>query len=254
MLAKQLSRLTVCVKKDALAALIKDGKCSMGHLLATKPTSSIGSGGSRKCDVRSGACTKKDFSDEEIQWYHCSICEWDVCPGCAARVNQRGVSVRLGDGSGSGGFTGIPSSAIFYCGKKKDECKCGGCDGRCGPNNGCPCADCYSLISHTQPQVGDRVRVKKSVSEPEYGWGEVKHKSSGILTRIDDDGDVIVAFPAQSSWRGLLGEIEKDDRKFVKGNRVKLAADYKDHSDAKDGPLKPGFSVCERERERGREG
>ncbi len=246
-LSKQFKKLAVCAKEEALAALLRSGKCSMAHPLLIKATSEMGSG-SRRCDILSDTCTRKDFSDEEVQWFHCPICDYDVCLSCAPdRVNGKGDRVRLGAAGGSGGFTGLQSGAIFYCGEKKDECRCGGCDGRCGPTNGCPCASCYALLSHAQPKVGDRVRVKRSVSTPEYEWGSVSHKSTGVLKRIDADGDVMIDFPSQSSWKGKLGEIEVDDRKFVKGCRVKLTANYKEVNDATDGPLKPGnnlFQAC----------
>lgn len=60
-------------------------------------------------------------------------------------LNRNGDATKHGDGN-SGGFTGFSSDKIWYCGKKKNQCKCGGCDGVCGPDNGCPCQDCYALI------------------------------------------------------------------------------------------------------------
>lgn len=50
--------------------------------------------------------------------------------------NSEGDVVHFGSGSGEG---------RLYCGKKKDQCKCGNCDGRCGPTNGCPCDSCEAL-------------------------------------------------------------------------------------------------------------
>lgn len=35
---------------------------------------------------------------------------------------------------------------VFYCGLKKNQCRCGGCDGTCGPNNGCACNACDSFF------------------------------------------------------------------------------------------------------------
>jgi hypothetical protein len=40
------------------------------------------------------------------------------------------------------------SGKRWYCGQRYTEpgnCKCGGCDGACGPNNGCPCESCSQL-------------------------------------------------------------------------------------------------------------
>jgi hypothetical protein len=55
---------------------------------------------------------------------------------------------------------------------------------------------------------GARVRVRRSVSSPKYGWGEVDHDSIGVVTRVDDDGDAHVDFPAQSSWLAVASELE----------------------------------------------
>ena len=59
-----------------------------------------------------------------------------------------------------------------------------------------------------RPRVGDRVRVKSSLTKPKYNWGQVTSTSIGKLTRIDDDGDCRVDFPEQSDWNGLLSEME----------------------------------------------
>jgi len=40
--------------------------------------------------------------------------------------------------------------------------------------------------------VGRMVRVKDSVGEPVYGWGDVTRKSVGVLKEFDDEGDVVV--------------------------------------------------------------
>ena len=44
--------------------------------------------------------------------------------------------INEGNGNGKG---------ILYCGKKYSNegcCKCGTCNGYCGPDNGCACPDC----------------------------------------------------------------------------------------------------------------
>jgi hypothetical protein len=61
-------------------------------------------------------------------------------------LNRNGDAAKQGNASGTGGFTGLSPDTIWYCGKKKNQCKCGNCDGVCGPGNGCPCEDCYALI------------------------------------------------------------------------------------------------------------
>jgi hypothetical protein len=56
--------------------------------------------------------------------------------------------------------------------------------------------------------VGARVRVKRSVSNPTYGWGGVTHGKVGIVKRIDPDGDLKVEFPDHSGWTGKSSEME----------------------------------------------
>ena len=57
------------------------------------------------------------------------------------------------------------------------------------------------------PRVGDRVRVKPSVSKPVHGWGGVDHKSVGTITSTSGDS-CKVKFPEHSNWSGRLSEIE----------------------------------------------
>jgi hypothetical protein len=56
--------------------------------------------------------------------------------------------------------------------------------------------------------VGERVRIKKTVKTPCYGWGSVSHKSIGTLKSFDGDEDVVVNFPECSGWNGKHSEIE----------------------------------------------
>ena len=56
--------------------------------------------------------------------------------------------------------------------------------------------------------MGDRVRVKPSVTTPKYKWGSVSHASVGVVTEISGSTDVRVDFPQQNKWVGLLSEME----------------------------------------------
>ncbi|XP_015113813.1 E3 ubiquitin-protein ligase HERC2 [Diachasma alloeum] len=59
-------------------------------------------------------------------------------------------------------------------------------------------------------KVGDKVRVKTSVTVPKYKWGSVNHSSVGVLTAIINNGkDVSVDFPQQSNWTGCMSEMER---------------------------------------------
>ena len=57
--------------------------------------------------------------------------------------------------------------------------------------------------------IGDSVRVRATISEPLFKWGGVTHSSVGVVTRLDDDGDIIVRFSEDDSWRGRQVEMEK---------------------------------------------
>ncbi len=56
--------------------------------------------------------------------------------------------------------------------------------------------------------VGSHVRIKSNVSAPRYKWGSVLRGSVGVVTAINDNGDVTVDFPQQFSWTGQLNEME----------------------------------------------
>ena len=47
------------------------------------------------------------------------------------------------------------------------------------------------------------------MSEPRYGWGEVKHEHVGTVTSVESDGDCKIKFRVHSSWNGVLSELEK---------------------------------------------
>ncbi|XP_064637694.1 E3 ubiquitin-protein ligase HERC2-like isoform X2 [Lineus longissimus] len=66
-------------------------------------------------------------------------------------------------------------------------------------------------ISHGPPiKIGDKVRVKPSVSTPKYKWGSVTHRSVGTVTAFSADGrDIIVDFPQQAHWTGVMSEVEQ---------------------------------------------
>nr|XP_012152188.1 PREDICTED: E3 ubiquitin-protein ligase HERC2 [Megachile rotundata] len=59
-------------------------------------------------------------------------------------------------------------------------------------------------------KIGDKVRVKASVTVPKYKWGSVNHQSVGVVTGIINNGkDVSVDFPQQSGWTGCSIEMER---------------------------------------------
>jgi E3 ubiquitin-protein ligase Mdm2 len=57
-------------------------------------------------------------------------------------MNSAGDYVAAGYGI-DGGDTGLLPNDIYYCGRMKNQCRCGSCDGMCGPIDGCPCSSCF---------------------------------------------------------------------------------------------------------------
>ncbi|CAM6116455.1 unnamed protein product [Calypogeia fissa] len=75
--------------------------------------------------------------------------------------------------------------------------------------------------------IGEWIRVRPSVPTPAHQWGEVTHKSIGVVHRIDDDGDLWVAFCfLERLWVCKPSEVERveafklDDVVRVKRNVV----------------------------------
>ncbi|XP_037393844.1 uncharacterized protein LOC108411315 isoform X2 [Pygocentrus nattereri] len=86
------------------------------------------------------------------------------------------------------------------------------------------------LASSTDPgyfRVGDRVRVKASVSTPKYKWGEASHRSVGVVTAVDGE-NMTVDFPEHKSWKAAVSEMElapsADSENFRVGDRVRVKA------------------------------
>jgi DNA-binding beta-propeller fold protein YncE len=84
------------------------------------------------------------------------------------------------------------------------------------------------LLDHSQEhtgkvEVGDHVRVKRSVTDPAKGWGSVSHASLGVLKR-KNGGDGEVDFPEQRDWMCLLTEIESVEKVTTVGTPLHVAA------------------------------
>ena len=56
--------------------------------------------------------------------------------------------------------------------------------------------------------VGDRVRVKSSLSEPSTRWGAVKAGSVGVVVSVNGT-KCKVDFPEQTDWSGVIDEMER---------------------------------------------
>lgn len=58
--------------------------------------------------------------------------------------------------------------------------------------------------------IGSHVRIRSSVMMPRYKWGSlpIQSGSIGVVTAINENGDVSVDFPEQFNWIGHLSEME----------------------------------------------
>jgi hypothetical protein len=99
--------------------------------------------------------------------------------------NDDGDLIYRGNGNLTAGDTGLPACEVFYCGKTKHECRCGECDGQCGPSNGCPCDSCKRvLVRSTAPgyiiffRNSDGARVFRGTGD--RGTGYLGMSSSSV--------------------------------------------------------------------------
>lgn len=56
-------------------------------------------------------------------------------------------------------------------------------------------------------KLGDKVRVKSSVSDPEHAWGDVSPGEVGIVRQVGYSS-LVVDFPSQRSWNAVAAEME----------------------------------------------
>ena len=68
---------------------------------------------------------------------------------------------------------------------------------------------CFAFASANNKfvSIGSRVRVKRGISEPSYGWGSVKPTSVGTVKKIEA-GDAIVDFQEQKGWTCIVSHLE----------------------------------------------
>lgn len=103
-----------------------------------------------KCNI----CTKIISDITYIPLMYCLKCGYNICPECAFQkivltgdniVNNPPIKIsdlELGKDIGTGNL---------YCKKNYADygfCLCHGCDGNCGPGNGCPCPICDTILGY----------------------------------------------------------------------------------------------------------
>ncbi|KAG4068933.1 hypothetical protein HA402_005081 [Bradysia odoriphaga] len=88
--------------------------------------------------------------------------------------NSRGYLVVRGGLDGHGGDTKMHPSQLFYCGQNQQECRCNGCDGVCGPTNGCPCNSCVELVNFKVNKLQHLCRKGTVANESVIGQENIK--------------------------------------------------------------------------------
>lgn len=67
---------------------------------------------------------------------------------------------------------------------------------------------CNSSNVEPSIMVGSYVRIRQNISTPRYKWGSVAPGSIGVITAINENGDVSIDFPQQFNWSSHITEIE----------------------------------------------
>lgn len=141
----------------------------LGHLKQNKRGSFVVQGGPDGCGGDTGMNPNQLFYCGEFrQECRCFGCNGycgptDGCPCNACvelvnlRVNKSGHLCRKGtiENQSVNGQPNLKVTDLFYCGRLKNECYCGTCDGMCGPVNGCPCVDCLELVDMKVNRLGN---------------------------------------------------------------------------------------------------
>ena len=76
--------------------------------------------------------------------------------------------------------------------------------------------------STTSPSlnVGCRVKIRRSISTPQYGWGNASRYSQGVVYKLIAGQEVLVYFPeCKDLWQGLQSELQVIRRLPFKASR-----------------------------------
>ena len=88
----------------------------------------------------------KSIPDGRTFWYRQAAIKEVDRSEVTFSVNREEAKVHKGGSKGTGGDTKMHQSDLWYCGRQMKQCRCGSCDGQCGPTNGCPCNACVELL------------------------------------------------------------------------------------------------------------
>jgi hypothetical protein len=143
----------------------------------------------------------------------CAVTKKDFKGG--AKV-VRGPDWKWSDQDGGAGNTGILAQSIDsdgwvsvrWTGEGSNKYRVANAKDLLYHSSNCVCHQGSEGLTRKTIIDGDRVRVKKCVTRPRQGWGEVWHESIGVLKRTDG-GKGEVDFPEQSGWNCLLADLER---------------------------------------------
>ena len=116
--------------------LIRIKICNLKNIIQNHSTSDF------KCSV----CYINYEKDDFIPLMRCLKCKYNMCPECAfkkiEKFEPKVPHLELGIKGSKG---------IIYCRNNYtfgNQCLCKGCDGNCGPENGCPCPLCDAILGY----------------------------------------------------------------------------------------------------------
>lgn len=105
------------------------------------------------------SCYTNFYNDLFIPLMYCMKCNYKICPKCAfSKITffvPKKPYIESGFKLGEG---------MIYCKKNYTEngfCLCRGCDGNCGPENGCPCPLCDSILGYNIYLKSNQLMCKK---------------------------------------------------------------------------------------------
>ncbi|KAJ1566480.1 hypothetical protein HK405_009646 [Cladochytrium tenue] len=126
--------------------------------------------------------------------FKCHSLSFSVRASANLMLNDEGHVATLGSGPFSPQGFEISSGNTYYCGRNLGQCRCGNCDGRCGPTNGCPCDSCLRLTqavirgdsSIDQQLRNDAMFLVRPAKVPA---ATVRRILSGMGREVSDDDD-----------------------------------------------------------------
>lgn len=124
-------------------------------------------------------CTGRDQTSGWTRYKSC-FSDYSLCKSCVLEylcdilIKNRSGNVanfstnihrsRIIDSS-SNQYMLLYGHQTLYCGKFLNECACGTCDGRCGPNNGCPCNECREMNFELQTRLRELLQPQITQSD-----------------------------------------------------------------------------------------